>query len=161
MIENLARRISSVFAPLAMVFAARSARSATCLSWNRSISVITNRFFSLCLSGAFVVAVVALGGSDSANADTGKASAVCMGAVSKAASTPATHFPVIVPASQVEQLEQRGFSVEPCEGKNNSVLLYRNAICELAETAPQSVKDSLIQTYGVGPDELCQMADEL
>ncbi len=83
---------------------------------------------------------------------------VCMAGV---ANDTGQSFTIIVHSDRASALRSRGFVVEPCEGKDAEIAAYRSEVCALARSTPEQVKQGLIANYGIGPDEMCQLAREI
>lgn len=85
---------------------------------------------------------------------------VCMNSGARRSST-GESLTIVVSSARKSEMEAKGYVAERCSGKENSVAQFRAQICGLAATAPQPVKISFEQTYGVTPDRLCALASEI
>ncbi|MEP3051795.1 MAG: hypothetical protein ABJP48_03535 [Erythrobacter sp.] len=82
---------------------------------------------------------------------------VCMGL----APADVPKLTVIVLQSRQNELEAAGFVAERCNGKEASISNYQAQVCALASNSPPQAKQQFSQAYGVTPDRLCELADEL
>lgn len=110
----------------------------------------------LILAGLSAAAAAATGPAVPASAQRMPAP-ICLSGSAKTTGTP---FVFLAPATKLDALLKRGFAVEPCNGKERAIPQYMVRICQLAGTAPREVKDSLVEVYGIGPDEMCELAME-
>lgn len=107
----------------------------------------------LSLAGAASAALAASLALHASSAVAETEGAVCMANPSLAEGAQ-----VIAPASWVATLTSRGFVATTCDSAlEQNLAQISQEVCTFAQSAPQPAKDGFQETYGVTPDELCQM----
>lgn len=71
-------------------------------------------------------------------------------------------FPIVLPASNVDAMEAKGFEVAPC-GKSfrgrPSIENWRDEICRIASLQSEGMQDQYEEKWGERPAVLCAMAE--